>query len=131
MVATAMGWWHATHLLRAYWRMAPRRPLRVIDAAEAFAADVHRCFNGPGRPKTYADQATRAAASVYANLKEGFGRGPGLDRMRFYRYARSSCEEALGWIRLSHQVDELATRKFHRLMNRGVAIIRMIRRLRY
>ena len=131
VVVTAMGWWHATHLLRAYWHMSPRRPLRVIDAAEAFAADVHRCFNGPGRPKTYADQATRAAASVYANLKEGFGRGPGrIECGSTGTLAPRARKRSVGSdSRIS--VDELATRKFHRLMNRGVAIIRMIRRLRY
>jgi four helix bundle protein len=108
----------------------PRR-LRVLDAAEDFVVDVHRCFSGTGRSKTYADQVIRAAGSVYANLVEGFARGPGRDRMRLYRYSRSSCEEALGWIRTSRRIDELAARDFHRLTNRGVAIIRMSRRLRY
>ena len=105
MVASAMRRWHATRLLRAYWLMPPRRTLRVIDAAEDFAVDVHRCFSGPGRSKFYADQARRAAGSVYSNLIEGFGRGPGADRMRVYRTARSECEEALGWIRLSYRID--------------------------
>jgi four helix bundle protein len=111
--------------------MPPRRRLRVLDAAEDFAVDVYRCFSGPGRSKTYADQVIRAAGSVYANLVEGFARGPGRDRMRLYRYGRSECEEALGWIRTSHRIDELAARQFHRLTNRGVAIVRMIRGLRY
>jgi four helix bundle protein len=111
--------------------MPPRRTLRVIDAAEDFAVDVHRSFSGPGRSKFFADQARRAAASVYSNLVEGFGRGPGADRMRVYRTARSECEEALGWIRLSYRIDQLASHDFHRLTNRGVAIIWMIRGLRY
>jgi four helix bundle protein len=131
MVAPAMRRRRATRLMHAYWLMPPRRTLRVIDAAEDFAIDVHRCFSGRRRRKSYAEQASRAAASVYANLVEGFGRGPGPDRMRLYRYARSSCEEALGWIRLSHRIDELASRNFYRLTNRGVAIIWMIRGLRY
>ena len=111
--------------------MSSGRPLRVIDAAEEFAVDVHRCFGGPSRAKTHADQARRSSASVSENLIEGYGRGPGADRMRFYRFAVSSCEEALGWIRLSHLIHELQKRDFYYLTNRGVTITRMIRALRY
>ena len=67
----------------------------------------------------------------YSNLIEGFGRGPGRDRMRIYRTARSECEEALGWIRLSYRIEQLPPRNFRRLTNHGVAIVRMIRGLRY
>jgi four helix bundle protein len=108
--------------------MPPRGTLRVIDAAEDFAVDVNRCFGG--RP-FYADQVRRAAGSVYSNLIEGYGRGPGRDRLRSYRTARSECEEALGWIRLSYRIEQLAARDYRRLTSRGVAIVWMIRGLRY
>jgi four helix bundle protein len=108
--------------------MPPRGTLRVIDAAEDFAVDVNRSFGGG---QFYAEQVRRAAGSVYSNLIEGFARGPGRDRMRVYRVARSECEEALGWIRLSYRIDQLAARDFRRLTNRGVAILWMIRGLRY
>jgi four helix bundle protein len=110
--------------------MPARGTLRVIDAAEDFAVDVSQCFSGRRRSKLHADQVRRAAASVCANLIEGFGRGPGPDRIRLYRIARASCEEALGWIRLSYRISELPSRDFFRLTNRGVVISRMINHLK-
>jgi len=105
--------------------------LRVIDAAEDFAVDLKQCFTGRGRSKRHADQVCRAAASVCANLIEGYGRGPGPDRIRLYRIARASCEEALGWIRLSYRASELPPRDFFRLSNRGIAISKMIVHLKH
>src|SRR5262249_5149389 len=108
--------------------MPPRGTLRVIDAAEDFAVDVNRGFS---RQQVYAGQVRTAVGAVYSNLIEGFARGPGRDRMRVYRVARSECEEALGWIRLSYRIEQLPAREFHRLTNRGVAIVWMIRGLHY
>jgi four helix bundle protein len=107
--------------------------LRVIDAAEDFAVDVNHCFSGRarGRSKHHAEQVRRAAASVCANLIEGFARGPGPDRIRLYRIARAECEEALGWLRLSHRISPLPSRDFFRLSNRGIVISRMISRLKH
>jgi len=105
--------------------------LRVIDAAEDFAVDVNECFNASGCSKRHAEQVRRAAASVCANLIEGYGRGPGPDRIRLYRIARAECEEALGWLRLSRRASELPSRDFLRLSNRGVAISKMIVRLKH
>jgi four helix bundle protein len=103
----------------------------VIDAAEDFAVDVARSYGPRARFRTYSGQACRAAGSVHGNLIEGYGRGPGPDRMRLYRYARASCEETLGWLRDARSLGELGNRGFYRLTNRGVAIIRMINSLRY
>jgi four helix bundle protein len=98
--------------------------LRVIDAAEEFVASVNRC--AAAKHWVYATQLRRAAGSVYANLVEGYGRGPGADRKRLYRIARAECEEALGWIRQARNANELPDREFFNLMNRGVVIARMI-----
>lgn len=109
--------------------MPPREALRVIDAAEDFAVDVNLCFGALRKPWLHRDQVRRAAGSVCANLIEGFGRGPGADRMRLYRIARASCEEVLSWLRQAHRASLLGSRDFFRLSNRGVVIIRMIQRL--
>ena len=113
------------------WPMPPNGTLRVIDAAEDYAVDVNRLFGWRAGRKTYSEQARRAAGSISSNLIEGYGRGPGADRMRVYRIARSECEETLGWIRKTYRLGELTRADYHRLSNRGITIVRMINGLKY
>jgi len=109
--------------------MPPRGTLRVIDAAEDFAADVSKWLRVSARYCAHADQLRRAADSVSANLIEGYGLGPGANRIRSYRIGKGECEEALGWLRKSQQMGEITPKDFHRLTNRGVVIVRMINAL--
>ena len=44
-----------------------------------------------------ADQLYRATGSVSANLAEGYSRGTGADRARFYEYALGSARESRDW----------------------------------
>jgi len=44
-----------------------------------------------------ADQLYRALGSISANIEEGYGRGTGKDRARFYEYALGSARESRGW----------------------------------
>lgn len=44
-----------------------------------------------------ADQLYRALGSVGANLSEGYSRGTGKDRARFYEYSLGSAREARDW----------------------------------
>ncbi len=50
----------------------------------------------PVHPQT-ADQLRRAAASISANLAEGYSRHTPADRVRFYSYALGSVREATVW----------------------------------
>jgi four helix bundle protein len=43
------------------------------------------------------NQLYRALGSVGANLSEGYSRGGGRDRVRFYEYALGSARESRGW----------------------------------
>ncbi|MBK7897845.1 MAG: four helix bundle protein [Candidatus Promineifilaceae bacterium] len=43
------------------------------------------------------DQLYRALGSVGANVSEGYSRGTGKDRARFYEYALGSARESRGW----------------------------------
>jgi len=108
--------------------MPPRGTLRVIDAAEEFVslvtADFAKVRNWP-----FTDQLPRAAGSVFANLVEGYGRGSGADRVRLYRIAKGSCEEALAWLRQARDAGALEERAYFRLYNRGIVIVRMINQL--
>ena len=43
------------------------------------------------------DQLYRALGSISANLAEGYSRGTGKDRARFYEYALGSARESRDW----------------------------------
>jgi len=49
------------------------------------------------RTLALSDQLYRAVGSVAANLAEGYSRGTGKDRARFYEYSLGSAREARGW----------------------------------
>ena len=104
-------------------------PLRVIDAAEQFAVDVNRLLKNSPTSVTYSEQLKRAAGSIGANLAEGWGRGPGADRLNRYRIARGECEEALGWLRDSYKLGEIRAQDFFPLSNKGIVMAKMITRL--
>ena len=43
------------------------------------------------------DQLVRAVGSISANIEEGYSKGTGRDRARFYEYALGSARESRGW----------------------------------
>jgi four helix bundle protein len=49
------------------------------------------------RTKALADQIYRAPGSISANIAEGYSRGSGRDRARFYEYALGSARESRDW----------------------------------
>ena len=106
--------------------MPPPGTLRVIDAAEQLAVDINIMLKSRPRTLTYAEQLKRAVGSIGANLVEGYGRGPGADRMYKYRTAKSECEEALSWLRDSYRLGEIPSKDFFSFSNRGIVIARMI-----
>jgi four helix bundle protein len=60
------------------------------------------------------DQLYRALGSISANLAEGYSRGTGKDRARFYEYALGSTRESRDWYyKGRHILGEIVTR--HRL----------------
>ena len=56
---------------------------------------------GDGRTCAMADQLYRSLGSVGANLAEGYSRGSGKDRARFFEYALGSAREARHWYHLA------------------------------
>jgi four helix bundle protein len=69
---------------------------------------------GDKRTLDLSDQLYRALGSVSANLAEGYSRGTGKDRARFYEYALGSARESRDWYYKSrHILGETVTR--HRL----------------
>jgi four helix bundle protein len=60
------------------------------------------------------DQLYRALGSISANLAEGYSRGTGKDRARFYEYALGSARESRDWYyKGRHVLGETVTQ--HRL----------------
>jgi four helix bundle protein len=61
------------------------------------------------------DQLYRAVCSVSANLAEGYSRGTGKDRARFYEYALGSAREARDWYYKGRHVlgEEISTHRIH------------------
>jgi four helix bundle protein len=58
--------------------------------------DVSR-LAGDKRTLDTSNQLYRALGSIGANLAEGYSRGGGRDRARFYEYALGSARESRGW----------------------------------
>lgn len=54
-------------------------------------------LTGDRRTAALADQLNRALGSIGANLAEGYSRGTGRDRARFYQYALGSARESRDW----------------------------------
>ena len=76
------------------WRMAAYR--LALFLSDIAWADV-TTLNGDNRTRGLADQLFRAVGSISANLAEGYSRGTGRDRARFYEYALGSARETRDW----------------------------------
>lgn len=75
------------------------------------------------RSMSLSDQLYRALGSISANLAEGYSRGTGKDRVRFYEYALGSARESRDWYyKGRHVLGETVTR--HR-----VALVAQVIRL--
>ena len=95
----------------ALWRMSVYRlALYLGDLSWEDVTVLHR----DGRTRRISDQLYRAVGSIGANIAEGYSRGSGRDRARFYEYSLGSAREARDWYyKARHKLgDELTA---HRL----------------
>ena len=76
------------------WKMEAYR--LALFAADLGWHDVTK-LAGDRRTLDLAGQLYRAVGSVEANISEGYSRGSGRDRARFYEYALGSARESRGW----------------------------------
>lgn len=76
------------------WKMESYRLARFAGNSVWVVAEALR-----KRPLGYpvADQLLRSVHSIAANLAEGYSRGSGRDRVRFFEYALGSTREAIVW----------------------------------
>ena len=76
------------------WKMeAYRLGLFASDLAWKDSAKLMR----ETRTMSIADQICRAAGNISSNVAEGYSRGTGKDRARFYEYALGSARETRDW----------------------------------
>jgi four helix bundle protein len=76
------------------WRMEVYRlALFAADLAWLDLASLRRVQG----TRDLSDQLYRAVCSISANIAEGFSRGSGKDRVRFYEYALGSARESRDW----------------------------------
>ena len=76
------------------WKMEAYR--LALFAADLGWHDVTK-LTGDRRTLDVASQLYRALGSIEANISEGYSRGTGRDRARFYEYALGSARESRGW----------------------------------
>jgi four helix bundle protein len=88
------------------WQLASHLRKRVVELTSK--PDVKRDFR-------FCDQFRSAAASIPANIAEGFGRNTRLEFMRFLRYARGSAFETPQWLRDGKDREHLSQEEFDEL----------------
>ena len=76
------------------WRLEAYR--LALFAAELGWHDVTKMMRDQ-RMRSLSDQLYRALGSISANIAEGYSRGTGKDRARFYEYALGSARESRDW----------------------------------
>lgn len=76
------------------------------------------------RTESLSDQLYRSLGSISANIVEGYSRGTGKDRARFYEYALGSARESRDWCYKARRVlgEDIAQSKINVL----VEIIRLL-----
>ena len=95
----------------------------ALFAAEIGWQDVTKLMQDK-RTVGVADQLYRSLGSISANIAEGYSRGSGKDRARFYEYALGSARESRDWYyKARHVLGETVTA--HRL-DLLVQIIRLL-----
>lgn len=85
----------------ALWKMKVYR--LALFAADIGWFDITK-LTGDRRTLAVADQLFRALGSEGANIAEGYSRGSGKDRVRFYEYALGSARESRDWYFMARHV---------------------------
>lgn len=76
------------------WRLEAYRLALFLGELAWFDTEV---LFRDGRTRSSADQLFRASGGISTNICEGYSRGTGRDRKRFYEYALGSTRETRDW----------------------------------
>ena len=95
----------------------------ALFAAEIGWQDVTKLMQDR-RTLGLSDQLYRALGSISANIAEGYSRGTGRDRARFYEYALGSARESRDWYyKGRHVLGEAVTQHRLRLLTQIVRLL--------
>ena len=73
------------------------------------------------------DQLLRAVGSISANLAEGYSRRTGIERARYYDYARATAREAKDWyFKVRRALGESVVEQRHAVLERIIRILTAI-----
>ena len=110
--------------------MSSYRDLDVLDAAEKVADEINALIDArrPGE-LIHVGQLRDSVESIAANIREGFGRGPGRERSHSLRTARGETEETIGHLRTNFASNRISRETFWPLRNRLLTIVKMINSL--
>jgi four helix bundle protein len=99
----------------------------ALFAAELGWHDVTKLMKDK-RTVELSDQLYRALGSIGANISEGYSRGGGRDRARFYEYALGSARESRGWYCNGRHVlgETVAEHRIHLLTQIIRLLLRMV-----
>ena len=103
--------------------------LRVLDAAQWIADEVHRLCLAPRSRILHVTQLLKSSQSIPANIGEGWGRRKGPDRNRFLGFALASAEETEEHLRTNYRARRLDAKTYWDLHNRLVTVRKMIEKL--
>ena len=83
---------------------------------------------GDKRTIDVAGQLYRAVGSIEANISEGYSRGSGKDRARFYEYALGSARESRGWYYKGRHIlgEQVASHRIHLLTDITRLLLTMV-----
>jgi four helix bundle protein len=98
--------------------------LIVWQKSYAFTLETYRCT----KEELYGitSQLRRAAASVTANITEGYRRLGKADKLKFFNYSESSLDECKFFIMLSHDLNYLNADEKQSLDNLTDAVSRLL-----
>lgn len=93
--------------------------LQVWKEGHTLVLMIYRITKAFPKEETYSliDQMRRAAASITANIAEGFGRQTYKEKVQFYYMAKGSLAELKNFIFISRDIDYLTNDAFFQLMD--------------
>ena len=106
------------------------RNLNVLDASVRATDRVNLLIDRRSRTRLlHVNQLRRSSQAISANISEGFGRGPGPDRMRYLRMARGEAEETIRHLASNFRAMRITPKEYWSLHNLLVVIVKMLHSL--
>jgi four helix bundle protein len=103
------------------WKRADYRLATFV--ADAAWPDAERLATHPATRKL-ADQLYSAVGSIGAHIAEGYSRGTGADRIRYYEYALGSARETREWYwKARHVIGEAAMTPIFNVLEQIVRLL--------